>query len=122
MSRPKGSKNKPKENKEVLEIKKDPSVLPSLFGSEKEIKKEIRKLKKLKKQCRPGTTERIDLHRKIKELQALLEDINVVDNDKDAIIAEIMRLDKVMASIDIDLRKHSIKDLQKHLDKLKEKK
>jgi predicted transcriptional regulator len=90
--------------------------------NDKEIKSEIRKLKKLKKACRAGTTERLQLHRQIKELKDKLEELNVADKDKDAIIKEILKLDSVMASIDINLRKHSIADLQKYLNKLKKEK
>lgn len=42
---------------------------------EKEIKSQIRELKKVKKQCRAGTPERIQLHRKILDLKRQLEEI-----------------------------------------------
>ena len=87
--------------------------------TEKEIKSDIRKLKKLKKQCRAGTEERINLHRQIKDLQANLQNLNIVDKDKNKIIQEILKLDKVMASIEINLTKHTIENLQKYLNKLK---
>lgn len=115
MGRKKGSKNKPKT---IEPIEKDNTILPILFGNEKDIKKEIRALKKLKLQCKSGSKERIDLYRKIKELKNKLIDQNKPEPEKDKIIAEILKLDRVMASIDIDLKKHSIEDLQKYLNKL----
>jgi len=89
--------------------------------NEKDIKREIRQLKKLKRACRAGSDERLELYRKIKELQAQL-DVRVDDSkEKKPIIAEILKLDKVMASIEIDLTKHSVAELEKYLKKLKEK-
>jgi septal ring factor EnvC (AmiA/AmiB activator) len=85
----------------------------------KEIKKEIRKLRKLKLQCRPGSQERISLHRQIKALQVQKEQCQEQNIEKESIIAEILRLDKYMAKIDIDLTKHSKEDLQKYLTKIK---
>jgi len=41
----------------------------------KELKRAIRELKKLKLQCRSGTKERIDLHRKIKALKKQLKEM-----------------------------------------------
>ena len=68
--RPKGNINKTTENR--LGIKSNNILLPLLFGNVKDLKKEIRALKKLKLQCRAGTKERIDLHRKIKALKKQL--------------------------------------------------
>lgn len=85
----------------------------------KEIKKEIRKLRKLKLACRAGSQERISLHRQIKALQEQKEICLEQNKDKEAIIAEILKLDKYLPLLDIDLTKHSIENLQKFLDKLK---
>jgi len=84
----------------------------------KESKKEIRRLRKLKLQCRPGSAERLELEHKIKDLKKQLAEI-IPEPEKDIIIAEILKLDTLMAKIDIDLKKHSISDLQKYLNKLK---
>jgi len=88
----------------------------------KELKVEIRKLKKLKRACRAGSKERLELGRNIKELNLQLDALTVVDSAKDKVIKEILELDSVMKSIDIDLRKHTIEQLEFHLKKLKEKK
>lgn len=87
----------------------------------KEIKKEIRALRKLKNQLQPGSKERLDLGKKIKELLAQKEQVQEQNADKATLISEILSLDKLMAKLDIDLTKHSIEDLQKHLSKLKSK-
>jgi len=120
--RPKGSKNKPKLQDDELAIKKDNPVLVTLFGNEKEIKKEIRRLKKVKLQCRAGSKERIELHRQIKKLKDDLREIKAVDKDKDPIIKEIQKIDKTFEIVGIDLKKFTVKELEKHLDKIKEKK
>ena len=85
-----------------------------------EIKLEIKRLKRLKKDLRSGTKERLEVGRKIKELNNLLAEHNKPDEEKDKIIAEILELDKVMASITIDLKKHSVADLKRYLEKLKQ--
>jgi uncharacterized coiled-coil DUF342 family protein len=43
----------------------------------KEIKAQIREVRKLKLQCRAGTKERIDLGRKLKELKAQLNNVEL---------------------------------------------
>jgi hypothetical protein len=58
-----------------LVIPRDNELLPILFGNVKELKREIRRFKKLKLACRSGTPERIELHRKIKELKKQLEEL-----------------------------------------------
>ena len=85
----------------------------------KEIKAEIRRLKKIKLSCRPGTTERLDLEHKIKELKGQIAKAEVVEPGKVELIAEITRLDDWITKLSIDLNKFSIADLEKHLLKLK---
>jgi hypothetical protein len=68
--RPKGSKNKPKN----IEPKVEPIILSS--GNIKDLKRQIRELKKLKLQMRGGSAERIKAHRQIKELKKQLEILN----------------------------------------------
>jgi hypothetical protein len=87
----------------------------------KEIKRQIREAKKLKKDLRAGTTERIDLHRKIKQLQAQLDLTPEIDTDKELIIKEILKLDKNLSEL-VDLNKFSKEQLAFHLERLKEKK
>ena len=88
----------------------------------KEIKQEIRRLKKLKLQCRPGSKERIELHRQIKDLKKQIAVITISEPGKDSIIVKILKVEAEQgikprfADIGIDLHKFSIPELQKHLD------
>jgi uncharacterized protein with von Willebrand factor type A (vWA) domain len=82
----------------------------------KEIKAEIRRLRKLKLACRPGTAERLDLEHKIKDLKKQLIEVNIPEPEKDNIIAEILKVDTLLGKLDINLKKFSITELQKHLD------
>ncbi len=45
----------------------------------KELKRELRQLKKLKKECRAGTKERLDLHRQIVILKKKLEELVIIE-------------------------------------------
>ena len=89
--------------------------------NEKEIKQEIRRLKKLKKGCRAGTTERLDLHRKITELKRQIDTLSIIEPAKEDIINEIIKLEPHIEDF-VDLKKHNIEALKIHLKKLKEKK
>jgi hypothetical protein len=121
MSRPKGSKNKPKAIDNELEIKKDNTLLVNLFGTPKEIKLEIKRLRRLKRECRSGTPERINLHRKIKELQEQLKGVTIIDKDKQPLIQEIYRLDPLIEEMGMDLTRYTVEELQKHIDIIKRK-
>ena len=90
--------------------------------TEKDLKQEIRKLKKLKKGCRAGSEERLGLHRQILELKKELESLNIVDEDKTILIIEIKALDPLMDILDINLNKFTAKELTFHLNKLKARK
>jgi hypothetical protein len=128
--RPKGSKNKKTlleagsliEKSDEIEIKKDNSLLVNLFGDKKEIKKEIRSLKKLKLQCRPGTAERLDLEHKIKDLKGQILKVDEVEPGKDKLIKRIKELDPLFEKLEINLNKFSEVELQIHLDKLESRK
>jgi hypothetical protein len=91
----------------------------------KEIKAEIRRLRKLKLQCRPGSAERLDLEHKIKDLKKQRAEITAVEPGKEKLIAEILRLEveqKItprFEDIGIDLHKFTEKELQKHINRLK---
>jgi hypothetical protein len=86
---------------------------------EKDIKQQIRAFKKLKRACRAGSAERLQIHHKIKELQALLTKRADDSKEKEPIIKEILKYDKLLGKLDIDLRKFSIKELETHLRKVK---
>lgn len=116
MSRPKGSKNKPKKLKETsLEIKR--------------IKKEIKDLQAQKRQT-VSKDERRTLRVKIKELKGQLVEKKEVkleqvkefnDPEKEKLINEIYILDPFIKRLDLDLRKYDEKTLKKHIEYLKRK-
>jgi uncharacterized protein with von Willebrand factor type A (vWA) domain len=148
MSRPKGSKNKkilleegnltsqndtvvkrgrgrPRKIKlnEALEIKQE----NNLIINPKEVKKEIRALRKLKLQCRAGTPERIDLEHKIKALKNKIIDVSTPEPEKEPLVAEILALQKqyniipTFEVLGIDLNKYSIEQLKSHIEYIKNK-
>jgi hypothetical protein len=110
--RPKGSKNKSTLNSEALELKQEPIV----YVNDKDIKKEIRALRKLKLQCRPRTPERLDLEHRIKALKKQLKEVSTPEPEKEKLITEILKIDTLLGKLDINLNKFTIKELQKHLD------
>jgi hypothetical protein len=112
MGRKKGSKNKSTLNSEALELKQEPIV----YVNDKDIKKEIRALRKLKLQCRPRTPERLDLEHKIKALKKQLKEVSIPEPEKEKLIIEILKIDTLLGKLDINLNKFTIKELQKHLD------
>ena len=92
---------------------------------EKEIKQEVRKLKKLKLACRAGSKERIALHRQIQALKKQLPNISTPEPLKDHIILEILRIEKERKTIPtfeqlgISLYQYTLEQLKHHLNKLK---
>lgn len=87
----------------------------------KEIKKEIRQLKKLKLACQPGSKERIDLHRKIKDLKRQLVEINTFEPGKDILIKKILELEPNFPKDLVNLNKFTEAELQKHIECVKRK-
>jgi len=85
----------------------------------KDIKAEIRRLRKLKLQCRPGSVERLDLEHKIKGFKKQLADINTPEPEKAEIIAEILQYEKISIFDEVYYNKFTEKELQKHLDIIK---
>ena len=94
------------------------------MGNLKEIKKEIRQLKKLKLQCQPGSAERLDLGHKIKDLKRQLVEVTRPEPERDNIITEILRIETkqnikpTFAELGIDLHKYTIEQLKIHLKKI----
>jgi len=87
----------------------------------KEIKKEIKRLRRLKLACRSRSPERIALHRQIKALKEQLKGISIIDKDKEKLIQEIYRLDPLIKKMEMNLSQYSIKELQKHIECIKRK-
>jgi hypothetical protein len=119
IKRGRGRPRKVKLTDDELEIKKDNTLLVNLFVNEKEIKAEIRRLKKLKLQCRPGSAERLDLGHKIKDLKKQKVKITEVEPGKEKLIAEIKKLDHLFEVLEINLNKFTIAQLEYHLNKKK---
>lgn len=85
----------------------------------KEIKQEIKRLKKVKLQCRPGSKERISLHRQIKDLKNKLVGINTPEPGKEKLITEILILEPNFPKDLINLNKYTIEQLKIHIDRVK---
>jgi len=84
----------------------------------KEIKKKIKRLKRLKLKCRTGSKERIDLHRQIKQLQYKLEEYNKPEPEKDLLIEKILIIKPEYITLGMNLKKFTIQELQFHLKKI----
>lgn len=91
----------------------------------KEIKAEIRRLRKLKKDLRPGSKERIEIFRQIKDLKKQKVIINTPEPGKEKLIAEILKIEEEQRTIPrfinlgIDLHIYTIEQLEIHLRKIK---
>lgn len=83
----------------------------------KEIKREIRELKKLKLKCQPGSKERLDLGHRIKELRGKIIPVEI-EPGKEKLIEEIYTLDPLIKKMEMDLNKFTIKELEYHIKKL----
>ena len=88
----------------------------------KGIKAEIRQLRKLKLQCRPGSVERLDLEHKIKGLKKQLKEILMPEPGKAELIAEILKLEPNFPKDLVNLNKFSAEQLVKHIEYIKRKK
>lgn len=87
----------------------------------KDLKRQISKLKKLKNQMQPGSSERVELHRKIKEMKEQLFNQTTVDKEKEPIIEEILKYEKIEIFDKLYYTKFTKEQLKNHLKKLKEK-
>jgi uncharacterized coiled-coil DUF342 family protein len=86
----------------------------------KEIKSEIRRLRKLKLACRAGSAERIALHRQIKELKQTKQTKQEENTEKEQLIVEILKLrPDYLKRLEIDYSKFSTEELTAHLARLK---
>jgi len=95
----------------------------------KEIKSEIRALRKLKLKCRAGSKERLNLGRQIKVLKQQLTEARATPEPlKEPLIKEILRIEAerktvpTFEQLGINLSIYSIEQLKKHLQKLNTKK
>lgn len=86
----------------------------------KETKKLIRQLRKLKKQTQVGTEQRRDINRKIRALKEQAGEQNLVTKDN-PIIEEIYKLKPEYKTQGFDLRNYTEEQLKKHLEYIKRK-
>lgn len=116
MGRRKGSKNK---QKIIIEQK---PTMPIDYEEYKEIKRQIRILRKLKRDTPKKSTARHDINRQIRELiqEAVKKSpIDITDTEKIPIIKEIYERKPILKSLDINMEKFTVAQLQKHLDRIK---
>ena len=92
----------------------------------RDIKSQIRVLRKIKKNTRKATPERRELSKKIRELKKQLQPIiqETCDPEKQKIIDEIIvyhkQHDPYMLDIKVNYYQYTIEQLQKHLNKKKQ--
>jgi len=139
MGRLKGSKNKKtllleQEKNIVIPIKRgrgrprkviaEATEQPKeIIGNNKNIKQEIKRLKKLKLQIRANNPERIKLHRQIKELKNKLNIIQEnITPEKEALIKEIIQYNTInrpyMNGL-VDYNIFTVEELKHHIKKIK---
>jgi hypothetical protein len=87
----------------------------------KELKKEISKLKKLKNQMQTGSEARIELHRKIKAMKEQLTEKQVDNKEKQIYIDQLIILDPSFKTLNIDLNNHTVEELKKSIEIRKKK-
>ena len=88
----------------------------------REIKREIRLLRKIKKNTHKKSPERRDLNKRIRELKKKLLPIYVeVSKEKEELIQAILQIRPEYKGLHIDLRKYTEKQLEKHLENIKKK-
>lgn len=87
---------------------------------EKEIKKELWHLSRLKKDTRKHTEPRREINNRIRELKKLKATSEEVDPEKQAVIEEITKVrNKLGRPVLSDLRKFTMAELQNHLARIK---
>jgi len=86
-----------------------------------DIKLSIKRLKKLKKDLRPNSKERIEIFRQIKALKKQLANITIPDPAKEKLIAEILRLEPNFPKDLVNLAKFTLEQLRLHIDRVKNK-
>jgi uncharacterized protein with von Willebrand factor type A (vWA) domain len=116
--RPKGSKGKTK-----IQQRTEQAVPLDL----KEVKRQIRMLRKIKKNTHKGSDDRHDLCRKIRELQKqLIPACTEVTPEKQLLIDEIIAFNTkyrpYLLEIGLNFTDYSVETLRKHLEYLKYKK
>ena len=85
-----------------------------------ELKKRIRKLRKIKKDLRVGSQDRKDMNKTLRELKQEYQEKSVPTGEKDEVIIELERVYKTKGKpIVIDFRDFTLDELKFHLDRVK---
>jgi|SRR3989304_174708 len=106
MGRKKGSKNKVK-----IQQKTEQAIPLDI----KDVRRQLRMLRKIKKDTRKGSEERHELCKKIRDLKKQLIPILTKDPEKEVIINAILLCRPEYSRLDMNLNKHSLEALKKHL-------
>jgi len=86
---------------------------------EKEIKKELWHLSRLKKDTQKHTEARRQINGRIRELKKLKATAEVVEPEKQAVINEVLKVRKQQGNpVVTDLRKFTLAELQNHLRRI----
>jgi len=78
----------------------------------KEVKRHLRLLRKIKKDTRKGSKERRELNKQIRELKK--ENIVLVTPEKEAIIKKILEVRPYYKVVGLNLEQYTIEQLEKH--------
>jgi len=99
------------------------AIIEEIKGNNKDIKQQINRLKRIKKQCRSGSIERLDLHHQIKELKEKLITLsNNITPEKRELIEVIIKYNSInrpyMKDL-VDYEQFTIDELKHHIEKIK---
>ena len=112
--RPKGSLGKPK-----IQTSRQEQTIPLDI---KEVKRQIRLLRKIKKDTHKRSEERRDLSRRIRELRKQLIPIfKETDPEKEKLIQLILEKRPEYIRLEMNLTKFSLEQLQKHWNMIQDK-
>jgi len=119
----KRGRGRPRKTQTTLDIKEvsEQAQKMTISVDIKEIKRQIRTLRKIKKDTRIKTDERRELNEKIRELkEQLLPIYKETSPEKEKIIAQILTVSSISTILDIDLNKFTTEELQKHYEFIKQ--
>lgn len=88
--------------------------------TEREIKRHIKLLKKIKKETPLRTEARRDINRRMRALKKeLVKDIEPVTKEKAELIQKILKIRPYYIDIKMNMKKYTMQQLQEHFDKIR---
>jgi len=88
--------------------------------TEREIKRHIKLLKKIKKETPLRTEARRDINRRMRALKKeLVKDIEPVTKEKAELIQKILKIRPYYTDIRLNMKKYTMQQLQEHFDKIR---